>query len=100
MRTLAAASAALSLGLSCITTHAAPEEGSSPVDVAFAKCLRQGALKKRYSMEPDDAAALIREHCMAEGYAWLSECTDNGGERTDCARRMVAMSGLVIGSRK
>ena len=89
----------LTLTTASIAVQAAPPP-TTEVDRAFAKCLRDGALARRYGMEVEDATSLIREKCMKEFAAWMSECIGNGNDKQDCARRATAMSGLIIRDRK
>ena len=89
----------LALAVASIATQAAPPS-TSEADRAFAKCLRDGALMRRYGKEVEDATSLIREKCMSEFAAWMDECLANGNDKQECARRATAMSGLVIRGRK
>ena len=52
----------LALAVASIATQAAPPP-TTEADRAFAKCLRDGALTRRYGKEVEDATSLIREKC-------------------------------------
>ena len=89
----------LAFTIAGIAAYAAPPPATE-ADRAFAKCLHDGALARRYGNEVEDATSLIREKCMPEFAAWMNECLADGNDKQDCARRATAMSGLVIRSRK
>ena len=55
----------LAFTIAGIAAYAAPPPATE-TDRAFAKCLRDGALARRYGNEVEDATSLIREKCMPE----------------------------------